>query len=94
MATYVRMDIPGYYQRTALEDIQAQNPTWTPIETTTGFVENKYGTWLNKNIKGNWVFTDIAETWFIVEFDEKRDADQAIRDIGGRIIPGETSDAS
>ncbi|MGQ8630886.1 hypothetical protein ACUTJJ_05290 [Agrobacterium sp. DKPNP3] len=93
MATTLRVDLPGYYRRTAIEDIIVSNPKITALEATKAFVERKYGGWIETKIpKADFDIYEIDEDGFEVEFVDDTYAARFVREVGGRKIERTTND--
>ncbi|NTF34262.1 hypothetical protein [Rhizobium skierniewicense] len=93
MATTLRVDLPGYYRRTAIEDLIVSNPKMTPLDATKAFVDRKYGGWIESKMpNADFDIYEIDEDGFEVEFVDDTYAARFVREVGGRKIERTTDD--
>lgn len=85
----LRVYIAGQYKRTDIAKIAAENPSYSELDATKHFVDQKYGEWIAANIpsaEDDYVI-DVPNTeCFDVDFERQADAEEFRTHLGGNYL--------
>lgn len=85
----LRVHIAGRYRKTDIQAIRAANPSYDELAATKHFVEEKYATWIDKNIKdamNEYVIDVSTPEYFDITFNHRNEAEQFHTSIGGEYL--------
>ena len=103
----IAMNVAGGYMRGEITKMIDDNPASTPLDVLTRWLDRRYGNFIRNHINprtrqnafvGPFLIGDVAivdgQGSFTITFDNANDEDYFVANVGGKVVPLESDNAS